>query len=327
MSSVISTVDGDPCQICEERDFQIIGELDRHQKPLATVVCRKCGLVRHQWIPSQAALKAFYATQYRQRYHGEERPSPRRVMRAWKVGERLCRQLRPFVQPPAGVLDIGAGIGCLVKAFQRQGYRAAGIEPHHGFRSYGEAVLDANLIEGELLTCRGVPPQDLVLLVHVIEHFPTPRQALQRVHSLLRPGGLLYMECPNLGAPFAMRHRLFHFAHIHNFTSITLNALAARCGFELVSWQNRNHPHDLAGVWRRVGAPCDVSVGDGYQTTCEALQRYNVWTYHLRANYLMHRLKQISSYVHERCCASRFVRRLVRECQRERLSHRAQAAA
>ena len=85
------------------------------------MVCTTCGLIAHANIPSEEELQAFYATDYRQDYHGEITPSNRRVMRAWKNGQRIERRLSAWTKPGHRVFEIGAGIGCTVKAFQRTG--------------------------------------------------------------------------------------------------------------------------------------------------------------------------------------------------------------
>jgi len=46
----------------------------------------------------------------------------------------------------------------------------------------------------------------------LIEHFRSPREALH-IHRLLARGPM-YVECPNLGAPFRRGPSCFNFAHI-----------------------------------------------------------------------------------------------------------------
>jgi hypothetical protein len=90
-------------------------------------------LISHETLPSDAELDAYYARQYRSDYHGEFHPSPHRVLRAWSVGRSILQRLRPFLREGDRVLEIGAGIGCTVKAFDVAGFDAEGIEPHLGF--------------------------------------------------------------------------------------------------------------------------------------------------------------------------------------------------
>jgi 2-polyprenyl-3-methyl-5-hydroxy-6-metoxy-1,4-benzoquinol methylase len=136
-------------------------------------------------------LDAYYSAQYRRDYHGEVSPSAHRVMRAWHCARWLIRLLRPYLPPSGRVCEIGAGIGCTVKALEWAGYQASGIEPGLGFHRFAQHSLRADVTRRSLAQLPPVPCYDLVLLVHVIEHFNSPRRALQQIRQLLRPGGHL----------------------------------------------------------------------------------------------------------------------------------------
>ncbi len=299
------------CDLCDGDRFEILGRQDRAGQELLTDVCVACGLVSHRCIPSDEELAEFYAVDYRRQYHGELTPSARRVMRAWKNGRRIHRQLAPWLKPGANVLEVGAGIGCTVKVFQEQGCLAQGIEPNHGFQRFAEHRLHAAVRDAYLFDLPPAPRHDMVLLVHVIEHLRSPRAALEHLHRLLQPQGLLYVECPNLGAPFARRRKLFHFAHIHNFTPDTLAAMGRRCGFEVERWISLPTDPDLQVLLRRADAGRLEIDAHGYRRTREAVDRYNVLTYHLRPRYLSKRLRKLASYLQEHLFAERRMRELL----------------
>ncbi len=266
----------------------------------------------HMPVPSEAELARYYAEHYRRDYHGETRPSPRRVMRAWKNGERIAARLAPILPKGAAVLEIGAGIGCTVKALELKGFAAWGLEPNRDFGRYGREMLRARIREGRLEDLGENDHADAVLLVHVIEHLVSPRRALARIHALLPERGLLYLECPNAWAPHARMSKMFHFAHIYNFTPHTLLALAAECGFALermftdeqdpnievllVKSEPRRAAHELAGHAEAVLA---------------RLAHYNWWRYHLRREYLARRWKKLLGYAEEYLRARRFERALI----------------
>jgi predicted SAM-dependent methyltransferase len=77
---------------------------------------------------------------------------------------------------------------------------------------------------------------DVVRLSHVLEHLPSPRKSLGKVHRLLRPGGLLWVEVPNAAS---LERRLFHRhwchwdlpRHLYHFTPTTLVRLLRDTGF------------------------------------------------------------------------------------------------
>jgi len=302
------------CELCGAYQYQIVGSIDRNGQPLETAICQGCGLVAHLNIPTDDELKAYYASQYRPSYHGEMAPSPRRVMRAWKNGQRIVRQLRPFLAAPCSVIEVGAGIGATVKNFELAGHRASGIDLGTQFLRYGREVLHAQVEAASLFDLPPEPRFDLVLLVHVIEHFASPLRALQAIHALLRPGGRLYLECPNLASPFATRKRLFHFAHVYNFTPWTLLALARKAGFELEHSFVDDNDSYVEVLLRRIDQGYAAFQAEDYERTLERMFRYNALTYHLRWSYLKSRSKKVLGYLHERLVSTRFVERLAAQC-------------
>jgi SAM-dependent methyltransferase len=303
------------CDLCDGADFELIARLDRRGRPLETCVCRRCGLVCHKDIPSDRQLDHYYATEYRQDYHGEMTPSARRVLRAWRNGQRIARQLGGVAGTGASVLEVGAGIGCTVKAFELAGCRASGIDPGVGFAEFARKKLKADVRVARLFETPPEPKHELVLLVHVIEHFNSPRRALEHIWRLLRPGGRLYVECPNLAAPFARRSRLFHFAHIHNFTPQTLAIMAGRCGFHVERTFSTVDDPNLQTLLTKVDVPRLVIDPASYPATLAAISRYNNFTYHVRWNYVAPRVRKLAGYLWERVVAKREVAKLIARCQ------------
>jgi SAM-dependent methyltransferase len=305
----------DPCDLCQGLDFALIGRTDRRGRPLETCVCRRCGLVSHAELPSDARLAEFYRDEYRLDYHGERWPSPRRVLRAWNTGGRLVARLLPYTGPADRVLEVGAGLGATIKQFELAGREALGIEPHGAFGRYSRECLRADVRPGSLFDLAAEAEWDFVLLVHVIEHFRSPRAALERIRGLLRPGGRLYIECPNLAAPFAPPGRCFHFAHVHNFTPATLAMLVQRCGFTVERWFGREDDPNLMLLVRRGAVGATQLDSHSYGRTMAALGRYTTLRYHLRPSYLWRRAVKVWGYLRERLTAEREVARIVAACQ------------
>lgn len=302
------------CPLCGNVQRDLLSRRDRHGEPLDTAICTRCGLVTHASIPTADELRDYYASQYRMEYHHESSPSPRRVMRAWRQGARLLALLRGDLKAGATVLEIGAGIGATVKAFELAGFDAKGIEPGAGFQNYSHDKLHARVERATLEELPAEPCADLVLLVHVIEHLRDPHWALQTIGAMLNEDGLLYIECPNLQAPFARPGRLFHRAHIFNFTGSTLEAFARKAGLQIVRRFGGDDDPNLAYLLRR-GEPTESLANSNYENTLAALGRYNVVTYHLRLRYLSTRVKKLSWRLLEHTLAPLVVKRLLRRCR------------
>lgn len=99
--------------------------------------------------------------------------------------------------PPGRLLDIGCGNGAFLTRAADMGWQVQGceIDPKAvaACRSIGMEV-----IEGDAFT-----PQlagqffDVITMSHVIEHVHDQPALLQRAYELLRPGGWLWLACPN----------------------------------------------------------------------------------------------------------------------------------
>ena len=312
-----------PCDLCGGNVFQRIADRDRDSQRLDTVICMNCGLVRHAKVPSADDLKRFYSGSYREEYNGEKTPGPRRVMRAWLNGERICQQIAPALPAGAKVLEVGAGIGCTVKVFEQAGFDAEGIDPGGEFLKYSRDQLQANVT---ICTLEDLPQHqhfDAVLLIHVIEHLPSPVRSLKQMAGLLKPDGLLYVECPNLQAPFASRGRLFHYAHIHNYVPATLRQTGEASGFELRQRFGDRQDPNLQMLFRRNAEATLAADPTNAQRTLQDLRRIRFVPYHLRARYFSDRIRKVSSYAREHLRAQAFVQRLVEDCNGVRAESRA----
>lgn len=302
------------CDLCAGTGFETIATRDRDGAPLETVICSTCGLVSHADVPDDAALATFYAGEYREQYHGEHVPSARRIVRAWHNGGRLLDQVGPLLEPGATVFEIGAGIGCTVKRFELAGFDARGIEPHDGFQHFSRTRLRARVTHAAITDVPLDRSLDAVLLVHVIEHFGSPRDALQRIHGMLRRDGTLYVECPDVGAPFTARHRLFHRAHTYNFTTSSLTMLARSCGFEPLRVFHRPRGGNLEIAFRKT-EPRPVAVDPANRAaTLAAIKSATPLRHHLRQEYLASRSRQVLGYLREHLTAAREVEAILRTC-------------
>ena len=281
------------CDLCGQEDFQTIAERDRKGQELETVVCRNCGLVSHASVPTDQELASYYRRQYRREYNNEYTPSARRVLREWRRGRRRFELLRPFLHASGRVFEIGTGIGCNLKPFDLAGFEVAGIEPGEGFRAFAREKLHLQVEGGVLADVFQDPRHDLVMLVHVLEHFNSPTAALRHIRSILNPGGRLYVEVPNLGAPHAAPGKLFHYAHIYNFTPTTLATAARASGFEVEKTLSDPRDKNLA-MLLSAGNEFKVEVArDSYRSTMEAVTRFSAITYHLRWRYLHERILSV----------------------------------
>lgn len=303
------------CNLCGEASFETIAKWDRRRRPLETVVCRTCGLVSHARIPSDDDLEQYYKRQYRQDYKGEYTPSAYRIGREWMRGRRLYGLLKEYVRPSDRVFEIGTGIGCNIKHFELAGHDASGVEPGEGFRLFSQTKLHCKVKEGVLVNLPQKPQYDLILLVHVLEHLNDPSDTFRRIRTMVTEGGQLYVEVPNLGGPHAAPAKLFHFAHIYNFTLATLCMLGRANGFDVVEVFSKPQDKNLAVLFAGCGTRELWVDPNSVAGTFDALTRYNALTYHLRWWYLKWRIEGIGRQFWDRVLARRRLRRIFQQCK------------
>ncbi len=302
------------CDLCASTHSDILYQKDRHGKDLNTAICCNCGLIMHSPMPSEAEIAHYYANDYRKDYHGEQRPSDKRIMRAWHNGERILSRLVNHIPAPCRVFEIGAGIGCTVKAFEHHGYEASGIEPNKDFNSFTQQELHAKVENTNLFDLESKQRCDLALLIHVIEHFTAPSKALKKIHQLIADDGYLYIECPNIAAPFAHPAKMFHFAHTYNFSPETLIALASRCGFERVQVFSDEDDPNLAILFRKTDAASIIPTRPEHANELKYLIKHcKLINYHLRPVYLKRRIIKLASYAKELLFCRIFVRWLLKQ--------------
>lgn len=154
---------------------------------------------------------------------------------------RLSEQIRffaPFLPPNASVLEIGCATGELAAA-TRAGisvgrYDAIELSPA-GEQARGlvdrlyAAPLRELLDRGEI-----VEHYDLILMSHVLEHLNDPGPELRAMNSVLKAGGHIFLEVPNLSG-----HRRLPIddnrSHLHFFSASSLTRMLAREGLETIA--------------------------------------------------------------------------------------------
>jgi SAM-dependent methyltransferase len=116
-----------------------------------------------------------------------------------------------------------------------------------------------------------VSSADIVLLSHVVEHFPSPEAALGRIAHGLRPGALLLIEVPGL---FRL-HRsnldprsYLQNAHTFTYCAATLQDACRRAGLDVLEIDQ------FTRAVCRTGCPAPQQAGDLRAGLAERIIRY-----------------------------------------------------
>ena len=182
---------------------------------------------------------------------------------------RRCRQIFDRLSVAADIpwlrgrrlLDVGCDTGAFLSAAAKEfgiqpvgldvGARSVAIAAERGIEVYQATIEQAasHLRDFAVITA-----------IDLVEHVSDPASLLRQIRDRLCPGGVAYLETPNIysavykigrvlarvtgGRPGALYERLFPPQHIQYFTRTSLNALARACGLDLVHTGTRVLPWD-----------------------------------------------------------------------------------
>jgi 2-polyprenyl-3-methyl-5-hydroxy-6-metoxy-1,4-benzoquinol methylase len=170
---------------------------------------------------------------------------------------RRCREYCQSGSSAFRVLDIGCGKGSLLSRAKKQGFICEGIETNEPLAESVRRKLDCPVHSGLLSQCDfPAGTFDVVTMYDLLEHLPDPIEDVRRVHSWLKPGGILFVLTPNDDAllrrvarlafrsPFHFfqrpMHTLYYPHHLSYFTSRSLSSLLEGIGFDTVHIETRN---------------------------------------------------------------------------------------
>lgn len=169
--------------------------------------------------PASEELRRFYRDRVTWRHSGEERMRFRKAVRMAKL------------RAPAIVLDIGARDGGL-RAFLPPAVTYQGFEIAPEFAS--DDIRTGDISEGLPFPDGSF---DCAFCIEVLEHVPTPFEALREVYRVVKPGGVLVLSVPN---PYHIKELIWNVfripdrqGHIYSWTRQTMTQLAAMSGFHL----------------------------------------------------------------------------------------------
>lgn len=161
--------------------------------------------------------------------HVEASEQPWRTL----VAQERLQHLRKFITS-GRLLEIGSSTGELLAAASPM-FEAVGVEADAqtcaSARARGLHCVNGTLFDAQF------PAEhfDAAVLYHVIEHLPSPVAAVRELHRVIKPGGWLVMEAPNIQTIWfrllGARWRQFIPDHLFFFTPATFTRLCESQGF------------------------------------------------------------------------------------------------
>ncbi len=191
--------------------------------------CKNCGFVFCNRIPSDKELSKHYKN-YGTNFFCSEITKNRY--------NEILDQMEKY-RKNNRIMDIGCGAGYFLDEAQKRGWEVYGTE-------YSERLI--NLLSEKNITIHAGALNtsnyqddyfDVITSFEVIEHINTPASEVNKIHQLLRKGGLIYLTTPNFNSLLRLRLKskynvIQYPEHLSYFTPKTLRKLFDSNGFKTI---------------------------------------------------------------------------------------------
>ena len=201
-------VERDTCEMCQapSSEHRMLGmrlnksqgRAPRRQYGVAVSVmqCGRCSLIFANPLPIPASITDHYSLSPEQYWA----PEYFQLDEAYFAKEIATAKRLLSFKTGMAALDVGAGMGKAMKALERAGFEAYGLEPSPTFREAAvtRMKISASRLSSDTMEAANFGPQfDFITFGAVLEHLYHPAQAIERALKWLKPGGVIQIEVPS----------------------------------------------------------------------------------------------------------------------------------
>jgi 2-polyprenyl-3-methyl-5-hydroxy-6-metoxy-1,4-benzoquinol methylase len=221
------------CELCHRETLSQIYEPESSPRGLKIYLCNHCGLVqslpRIDRAPRKSAAVSGGADWGNVRYG--------KAFRTKAAMDALGRHVN--FNDTLSLLDVGSNRGSFVKTFLNEAPNAdvLALEPDervaYSCAGLDRAELTVSRIEDAPLESERF---DIVHSCHTIEHLAHPQDVLADHWRVLKPGGLLVLDAPNIAHldEGDIIEEWFIDKHLYHFSARTLIRMVRAAGFDIV---------------------------------------------------------------------------------------------
>ncbi len=186
-----------PCRLCGAQTLSFLYSVNQ----CAIERCSACGFVQVKDTPADEAFATQYAPSYFERGKYQDRLAQEK-----EYQKRVALLVAAGLPEGARVLDAGCATGDFIE-YVGDRYDMWGLDisdhaieiakqknPHRSAQLFAGTVEDSNFQPGSF---------DAIVMWDVVEHIRNPVEACRHLVKFLRPGGLLFLSTPDIGAPTA----------------------------------------------------------------------------------------------------------------------------
>jgi SAM-dependent methyltransferase len=233
-----------------------------------------CGMVYLSPRWSKAQYVEYYSKSYDDIYRLELKPDIS-VEGVKKNAEEILMRLRRNLsfEESMNILDIGSAYGNALKYYKGKIPKATlyGIESSIEGGRILKDELGGTLITDDFDDEQWVVDYEskfnLITMRHVFEHLLNPNDALDKLKSVLKQDGIIYLSLPDMLHP---RIKLrdynewsdywFRVVHPYYYNKYTLAKILIKNGFDIIDYSEEN-----CELWMIIGLSCDSNKNDDFK--------------------------------------------------------------
>jgi len=246
------------CNLCGARDTEFWGtvsyidyldrrpELKNDNDPIlkneelagykfSLVRCKNCGLIYVNPRLSSESLAQLYQKEYFSFYADTESEAHQNREKTFKTEIEELEKLTMRRK----ILDVGCGGGFFLASLDNS-WEKWGTEINPAAVKFAKESFGLNIMRGTLKEAH-FPNEsfDIVKIRGTIEHLPDPTGELYEINRVLRKGGVIAVNTPNIESICAkIYHEKFRMVcpvhHIYYFSTKTLSLMLRKVGFKVV---------------------------------------------------------------------------------------------
>lgn len=136
-------------------------------------------------------------------------------------------------------LDVGCGSGAFLATLKRHGWKVQGVDISELSAKRAKELLDVDVFAGNLEEAKFAGNSfDFISMNHSLEHLSDLNETLTELFRILKPGGVLYIEVPNVISKSCRTSKKYWFhwdspRHLFAFSPTTLRQLLEKHDFRI----------------------------------------------------------------------------------------------
>lgn len=253
------------CLLCGNINYKLIKNGVRDSEDYKIVKCEECSHTQIYPMPTIEEDEIYYNKDLQLK---DLHKDLNIIQARDKVKPEMIRRkndVKKIVNKESKILEIGSGYGIFVEIMEQEGYSIEGIEISDVRREISSHFCKSK-IYGYNIMIDEIPQHmlnkyDTIVLFHVLEHISKPEDFLSQIKKMLKKGGNIIIEVPNLDdhmLKICKEYNEFFWlrAHVSYFSANILNKLLKNSGYDNVKINGaQRYSVKNAVSWLLIGKP------------------------------------------------------------------------